>query len=203
MAEQYAYDLKRVGGYDVLVALSGRAALDLLEREAVDCVILDLEMPGMDGFEVLRTMERRGLRMPVLVYTGTGNYDRCTEAIRLGARSFIDKAEPMERVVQEVEHALEQQRLAGQLAVLRGRLDSEAPLVGASPAMQALKDAIGRVAKIPSPVLIVGESGSGKELVARELHRTRDLRDRKSTRLNSSHQIISYAVFCLKKKKKD
>src|SRR6058998_78857 len=125
MAEQYAYDLKRVGGYDVLVALSGRAALDLLECEAVDCVILDLEMPGMDGFDVLRTMERRGLRMPVLVYTGTGNYDRCTEAIRLGARSFIDKAEPMERVVQEVEHALEQQRLAGQLAALRGRLDPE------------------------------------------------------------------------------
>jgi len=171
MAEQYAYDLKRVGGYEALVAHSGRAALDLLEREAVDCVILDLEMPGMDGFEVLRTMERRGFRIPVLVYTGTGNYDRCTEAIRLGARSFIDKAEPMERVVQEVEHALEQQRLAGQLAVLRGRLDSEAPLVGASPAMQELKDAIGRVAKIPSPVLIVGESGSGKELVARELHR--------------------------------
>ena len=171
MAEQYAYDLKRVGGYDALVAHSGRAALDLLEREAVDCVILDLEMPGMDGFEVLRTMERRGLRIPVLVYTGTGNYDRCTEAIRLGARSFIDKAEPMERVVHEVEHALEQQRLAGQLAVLRDRLDSEAPLVGASPAMQELKDAIGRVAKIPSPVLIVGESGSGKELVARELHR--------------------------------
>ncbi len=171
MAEQYAYDLKRVGGYDALVAHTGRAALDLLEREAVDCVILDLEMPGMDGFEVLRTMERRGIRIPVLVYTGTGNFDRCAEAIRLGARSFIDKAEPMERVVQEVEHALEQQRLAGQLAVLRGRLDSEAPLVGASPAMQELKDAIGRVAKIPSPVLIVGESGAGKELVARELHR--------------------------------
>jgi two-component system nitrogen regulation response regulator NtrX len=171
MAEQYAYDLKRVGGYDALVADSGRAALDLLEREAVDCVILDLEMPGMDGFEVLRAMQRRGFRIPVLVYTGTGNYNRCTEAIRLGARSFIDKAEPMERVVQEVEHALEQERLAGQLAVLRTRLDSHAPLVGASPAMQELKDAIGRVAKIPSPVLIVGESGSGKELVARELHR--------------------------------
>jgi two-component system nitrogen regulation response regulator NtrX len=171
MAEQYAYDLKRVGGYDALVAHGGREALDLLEREVVDCVILDLEMPGMDGFEVLRAMERRGFRVPVLVYTGTGNYARCAEAIRLGARSFIDKAEPMERVVQEVEHALEQQRLTGQLAVLRDRLESEAPLVGASPAMQQLKDAIGRVAKIPSPVLVVGESGSGKELVARELHR--------------------------------
>jgi DNA-binding NtrC family response regulator len=171
MAEQYAYDLKRVGGYETLVAHGGRDALDLLEREAVDCVILDLEMPGMDGFEVLRAMERRAVRVPVIVYTGTGNYDRCAEAIRLGAESFIDKAEPMERVVQEVEHALERHRLAGQLAALRGRLDVAAPLVGASSAMQRLKDAIGRVAKIPSPVLVVGESGSGKELVARELHR--------------------------------
>ena len=171
VAEQYAFDLKRVGGYETLVAAGGQEALDVLEREAVDCVILDLEMPGMDGFEVLRAMERRGLRTPVIVYTGTGNYDRCAEAIRLGARSFIDKAEPMERVIQDVEHALESQRLAGQLAALRGRLDVEAPLVGASPAMQRLKDAIGRVAKIPSPVLIVGESGSGKELVARAVHR--------------------------------
>jgi two-component system, NtrC family, nitrogen regulation response regulator NtrX len=171
MAQQYAYDLKRVGRYETLVAAGGREALEVLEREAVDCVILDLEMPGMDGFEVLRAVERRALRVPVIVYTGTGNYDRCTEAIRLGATSFIDKSEPMERVVQEVEHALERQRLAGQLTALRERLDADAPMVGASPAMQTLKDAIGRVAKIPSPVLIVGESGSGKELVARELHR--------------------------------
>ena len=171
LAQQYAYDLKRVGGYEPLVAHSGHDALELLEREAVDCVILDLEMPGMDGFDVLRAMERRGHRVPVIVYTGTGNYDRCAQAIRLGARSFIDKAEPMERVVQEVEHALERERLAGRVAALQARVDAETSLVGASPAMQQLKDALGRVAKIPSPVLIVGESGSGKELVARELHR--------------------------------
>jgi two-component system, NtrC family, nitrogen regulation response regulator NtrX len=171
MAEQYAYDLKRLGAYEALVAHDGREALEALEREAVDCVILDLEMPGMDGFEVLRAMERRGLRIPVIVYTGTGNYDRCTQAIRLGAHSFIDKAEPMERVVQEVEHALARQRLIAQVAALRERTDADTPLVGAGPAMQRLKDAIARVAKIPSPVLIVGESGSGKELVARELHR--------------------------------
>ena len=171
MAEQYAYDLKRVGAYDALVAHGGREALETLEREAVDCVILDLEMPGMDGFEVLRAMERRGFRTPVIVYTGTGNYDRCTQAIRLGAQSFIDKAEPMQRVVQEVENALARQRLVAQVTALRERAGTDAPLVGASRAMQRLKDAITRVAKIPSPVLIVGESGSGKELVAQELHR--------------------------------
>src|SRR5256712_13028797 len=109
--------------------------------------------------------------MPVLDPTGTENSDRRTEAIGLGARTFLEKAEPMERVVQEVEHALEQQRLAGELAALRDRLDAGPPLVGASPAMQQLKDAIGRVAKIPSPVLVVGERGSGKGLVAPGLHR--------------------------------
>jgi two-component system nitrogen regulation response regulator NtrX len=170
LAGQYAYDLKRVGGYETLVAESGRAALDVLEREVVDCVILDLEMPGMDGFEVLRALERRGFRVPVIVYTGTGNYDRCIQAIRLGAQGFIDKAEPMERVVQEVEHVLERRRLAGQVAALQRDLDADAPLVGASPAMAKLRDQIARVAPIPSPVLIVGESGSGKELVARAVH---------------------------------
>ena len=171
LAEQYAYDLKRVGGYETLVAASGRDALDVLEREAFDCVILDLEMPGMDGFEVLRALERRALRVPVIVYTGTGNYDRCIQAIRLGAQGFIDKAEPMERVVREVEGVLERERLAAQVAALRRDLGTEASLVGASPAMAKLTERMARVAPVPSPVLIVGESGSGKELVAREVHR--------------------------------
>ncbi len=171
MAEQYAYDLKRLRGYETVVAASGRAALDCLAAEPVDCVILDLEMPGMDGFEVLRAVERLGLRVPVIVYTGTGNYDRCAQAIRLGAISFIDKAEPMERVGQEVENAIERRRLADQVAALRRGFGVDSPLVGASPALAKLQQAIARVAPIPSPVLILGESGTGKELVARELHR--------------------------------
>src|SRR5256885_12073914 len=77
----------------------------------------------------------------------------------------------MELLGRRVETAPAPQPLAGKVAALRERAGTAAPLVGASPAMQRLKDAIARVAKIPSPVLIVGESGSGKELVARELHR--------------------------------
>src|SRR5256885_4409967 len=170
MADQYAYDLKRIGGYETLVAGSGREALDLLQREAVDCVLLDLEMPGMDGFEVLRGMARREARPPVIVYTGTGNYDRCVQAIQLGAHGFIDKAEPMERVVREVENALERARLTGQVAALERRLRTEAALVGASAPLRQLAHAIPRVAQIPSPLLLTGESGAGKELVGRELH---------------------------------
>jgi DNA-binding NtrC family response regulator len=171
LAGQYAYDLKRLGGYDVVTAADGKQALDLLTRAAVDCMILDLEMPGMDGFEVLRALEQQGSEVPVIVYTGTGNYERCIQAVRLGAYGFIDKSEPMERVVQEVEGVLERRRLRAEVAALQRQLGVETSLAGASAAIIRLRDAISRVAPIPSPVLIVGESGSGKELVARDLHR--------------------------------
>ena len=170
LAQQYAYDLKRVGGYEVLTAAGGSEALDLITRSAVDCMILDLEMPGMDGFGVLRAMEQQGSEVPVIVYTGTGNYDRCIQAVRLGAYGFIDKAESMEVVVREVETVLERKRLKAEVASLQRQL-GETSLIGNSPAIRRLREAIARVAPIPSPVLIMGESGSGKELVARDLHR--------------------------------
>jgi DNA-binding NtrC family response regulator len=171
MAEQYAYDLKRVGRYRTIVARGGDEALDVLAREPIDCVVLDLEMPGTDGFEVLRRMQQRGIDTPVIVYTGTGSYDRCVQAVRLGAYGFVDKAEPMERVVQEIENAVSRGRLVTEVRTLRSRLDGESTLIGDSEPMQRLRDAIARVAPIPSSVLVVGESGTGKELVARELHR--------------------------------
>ena len=171
MAEQYAYDLKRIGGFDTIMAFGGEEALAVLSREAVECVILDLEMPGKDGFAVLRTMRDRGILIPVVVYTGTGNYERCAQAIRLGAYAFVDKSDPVERVAREVENAVERRMLLNEVTELRTYAAEDTALRGTSPAMKKLKDSIARVAPIPSTVLIVGESGSGKELVARDVHR--------------------------------
>ncbi len=170
MREQYAYDLQRLGGFQTLSAAGGAEAIQILETEPVDCLILDLEMPGVDGFEVLKTLQVRGIRVPVIVYTGTGDYDRCVRAVKLGAYGFLAKEEPLERVVQEVQNALAWNRLNREVAVLRRKTGEDAPLVGDSPAMSALKEQIARLAPIPSSVLILGESGSGKELVARQLH---------------------------------
>lgn len=170
MAEQYAFDLERLGGFRTEVAVGGAAGLAALATDTFDCVILDLEMPGKDGFDVLRAMDHHDIRVPVIVYTGTGSYDRCVEAVRLGAFSFIDKAEPMDRVVQEVRLALGHRSLLAQVEDLEGRIEEASPLLGQSEAMQGLRERIDVLADIPSPVLILGESGTGKELVARELH---------------------------------
>jgi DNA-binding NtrC family response regulator len=170
LAEQYAYDLRRLGGHEVALAASGEAALQAIDQDRVDCVILDLEMPGMEGFEVLRRLKHRGIDLPVIVYTGTGDYDRCIQAVRLGAAGFIDKAEPMERVALEVEGAVERYRLRREVFALQRRL-GESALLGASERIAVLRETIARVAPVPSTVLIQGESGTGKELVARELHR--------------------------------
>ena len=196
LAEQYAYDLQRLAGHESILASDGREALDILAREPVDCVLLDLEMPGMDGFAVLRERARRGLAVPVIVYTGTGDYDRCAQAIRAGAASFIDKAETMERVVQEIAQALERRRLENEVAALQKDAGPDA-LVGSSPAMHKLAEAIARVAPIPSPVLIVGESGSGKEIVARAVHKESGLAGQ-FVALNSAalpHELIESELF--------
>jgi len=171
LQEQYAYDLKRLGGYEIVTASNGREALDILDRETVDGVLLDLEMPDVDGFEVLKSLKSRGSSVPVIVYTGTGDFDRCVRAVRLGAYSFIDKAEPIERVAREVENALERGRLVREVSELKERLGGEARMVGSSAVLAELRAAIERLAPVPSPVLITGESGSGKEIVARMLHR--------------------------------
>jgi DNA-binding NtrC family response regulator len=171
LADQFAYDLRRLTSMETLVATDGDAALEILAREPVDCVILDLEMPGRDGFGVLRAMRERGLDVPVVVYTGTGNYDRCVQAMRAGAYGFIDKGETVERVAREVESAIERRLLLAEVATLRTYAAEDSALLGDSPAMRRLKESLIRVAPIPSTVLIIGESGSGKELVARDVHR--------------------------------
>jgi two-component system nitrogen regulation response regulator NtrX len=170
MRDQYAYDLQRLGGYETRTAEGGEAALEILKQEPVDCVILDLEMPGLDGFAVLRELREGGLQTPVIVYTGTGSYDRCVRAVKLGAYSFLDKSESMEKVAQEVANALERGRLLSEVRMLRRQVGEESRMVGESPPLLRLREEIARVAPIPSPVLILGESGSGKELVARDIH---------------------------------
>ncbi len=172
--EQFAYDLQRQSDFEVLTAENGREALAALADEEIDLVILDLEMPVMDGLETLREMSRSGrlAEVPVIVYTGVGSFQSCVQAVQLGAYNFFDKNEvTVEQLVRAAENALEHRRLKLENERLRHAARQDSPLIGESPAMRALRTEIARVASVPSNVLVRGESGTGKELVARELHR--------------------------------
>ncbi|MFZ0389853.1 MAG: sigma-54 dependent transcriptional regulator [Calditrichia bacterium] len=170
--DQFAYDIRRKTGYKVITAAEGREAIRLMGEQEIDVVILDLEMPVMDGLETLQAMQQNDLGdIPVIVYTGKGDFQSCVQAIQMGAYNFFDKEEVnLEKLVREIENGVERRRLINENRQLREKVRENSSLVGESRPMKDLRLQISKVARVPSNILIQGESGTGKELVAREIY---------------------------------
>jgi len=161
----------RLEGYRVETAEDGRAALAAIEAGGIDLVVLDLQMPVMDGLEVLREARRRGHAMPMMILTAHGTIEKAVEATRLGAFDFVEKPPRSDRILLTARNALRQAHLEEENRELRGEAEQRYDMIGSSPPMQHLYDQIRRVAPTQGRVLILGENGTGKELIARALHR--------------------------------
>lgn len=159
-------------GYQVDAVASGEECLETLESQSVDCVLLDVWLPGIDGMEVLnRIQERLGEERPaVVMISGHGNIETAVRATRLGAFDFIEKPLTIEKVLLVVKNAIEQRRMALELERLGSGGRSHYPIVGESVPMKALRQQLGLMAATNGRVLIFGESGTGKELVAHAIH---------------------------------
>ncbi|ANM28401.1 Fis family transcriptional regulator [Acidobacteria bacterium Mor1] len=160
----------KLEGYRVETAGDGRQALGVLEDGGIDLVMLDLQMPHMDGLETLRELRNRGHAMPVMLLTAHGSIDAAVEAIKLGAFDFLEKPPHSEKVLLAARNALRQADLLAENAELRGEVDEANRMIGDSPALQALREQIQKVAPTQARVLILGENGTGKELIAHALH---------------------------------
>ena len=158
-------------GYAVVLAATGEEGLALARSESPDLVFSDIKMPGMDGLEVLGRLKAQEEALPVVMISGHGTVATAVEATKLGALDFIEKPLSSERVLLTVRNALNASRLEQENRRLRGAEDARYNIVGQSPALLQVLDAIGRAAPTNATVLILGESGVGKELVARAIHR--------------------------------
>ena len=169
-------------GYDVIQAATGEDAVRMIEREAPDLVFLDIKMPGMDGLDVLQKVRHLTDSTPIVVISGHveqggASSSEAAEAIKLGARDFIEKPPTQDRILVTVRNALDTSRLRSENRSLKRDVEKRYQIVGDAPSLQAVRDAIHKSAPTNATVLIWGESGVGKELVARAIHRESLRRD--------------------------
>lgn len=158
----------------VMSAGSAEEGREWLESNHVDLIILDISLPGQNGVSWLRELREQGFSGEVILITAFADLDTAIEALRAGASDFILKPFRVPQILNSVKKCVERTRLQRENFVLKRRLDQSpdgnCSLVGHSPAIVALREAVSRIATVPSNVLLQGESGTGKELVARELH---------------------------------
>jgi DNA-binding NtrC family response regulator len=163
-------------GYQAVMADSGDAAISLLtgpHRRPVDCLVLDLVMPGLDGLGVMARMRDAGLDIPVIVQTAHGGIDNVVSAMRAGACDFVVKPASPERLQVTLRNALANKALAGELRRLtrsRDGIMTMADVVTRSAAMHKVLAAAEKAATSNIPALIAGESGVGKDMIARAIH---------------------------------
>src|SRR5512143_362835 len=166
-------ELLRDEGYAVETAADGFKALPKLEDFAPDLILTDLNMPGMDGIELMRKARARDSEVVAVVMTAYGAVDTAVAAMREGAADYLTKPINVEELTLVLERALERKKLRAEAGQLRERLSQRhrvTNLVGSSPPMQAVIDTVLQVAPSRASVLITGESGTGKELIASALH---------------------------------
>jgi DNA-binding NtrC family response regulator len=160
-------------GYTVDTCSTGTEAIELFDRGAHHLAICDLQLPDMDGLDVMRHMKDARPATEVIVVTGYGTVAKAVEAIRAGAFYFVEKPFDFEEMLPLVKRALERRELMAETANMRRQMSTRAEyfnIIGASKQMQQIYETIESVAKSDANVLIVGESGTGKELIANAIH---------------------------------
>jgi two-component system response regulator GlrR len=159
-------------GYRVSTEKSIRGALEILERELCDAMLLDLRLGDENGMDLLLEVQTRVLDLPVVMLTAHGTIETAVQAMKAGAYGFLTKPFDDHELLEKLAHAVEHGRLRREVAGLRrvfGDGSSER-LLGTSDAIASVRDVIARVAPTEATVLILGESGTGKEVAARSLH---------------------------------
>ncbi len=160
-------------GYEVGLAESGEAALNMARESHWDIILLDLKMPGMDGLEALKHLKEVAPEAEILMMTAYATVETAVQAMKQGAFDYLVKPFDPDEVNMQIHKIVTHKELVEENILLRRKLEEKYQfdeIIGKSEAMQKVFDLIVRVAPTDSTVLITGESGTGKELVAQAIH---------------------------------
>jgi two-component system nitrogen regulation response regulator NtrX len=171
-------------GYQVSASESGEGALELLRKNAVDIVLLDIWLPAMDGLQTLGKIRELEDAPEVIIISGHGTIETAVRATKLGAFDFLEKPLSVDKTLILVKNALDAKRLRSENRELKKQVMRRSEIVGESIPMKALRQQIQLMAPTNGRVLIFGESGTGKELVARAIHAQSLRRDQMFVEVN-------------------
>ena len=176
-------------GYQTRAAGDADAALEAIRARRPSLILLDIWLEGsrMEGMEILERVKKDHPDLPVIMISGHGTVEMAVSALKIGAYDFIEKPFKSDRLLMLIERAVETARLKRENAALLERAGGAFELVGASPAITQINQAIERVARTSSRVLVTGAAGVGKEVVARLIHQ-------RSARGNGPFVIVNCAT---------
>ena len=160
-------------GHEVTVCPDGLTAVAALERNSYDCILVDLDMPGLNGIEVIGKCKEMSPETDAIVMTGKSSFDTAIAALRHGAFDYITKPCKLADLDRLLQRVAEKRELTNKYRALKHqleRVEGKSQLVGKSKPMARVRTLIEKVAPTNSNVLILGETGTGKELAARSVH---------------------------------
>jgi len=170
---QYLSILLEKEGYAVATANSGPEALRLMEEQPFDVVMTDIQMPKMDGIQLLKGIKGIDPNTPVVIMTAYASEQSAIDAVNLGAFSYLQKHCKNDEIKMAVRNALALRQVKNENLELKNELHrkkSKQRIIGQSPRMRAVFKMVDKIAATPATVLINGESGTGKELIAQTIH---------------------------------
>lgn len=158
-------------GFSASEASNGKEAIDIVSKESLDAVVLDLKMPGMSGIETLQELKKINPDLPVIIVTAHGDIQTAVNAIKLGAYDFVLKPPDFDMLTVTLKRAVEKGKLQRALTSLKTEVESSLEyLLGKSETMKHLIEEIHQVAASNFSILIQGETGTGKSFIANVMH---------------------------------
>lgn len=184
--------------YSVDYTTDSSKGLQKIEYGNFDALLLDIQMPGKTGFEVLNWLKEKGIDLKVIMISAHGSIENAIKATKLGAFDFLEKPIDREKLLISVRNAVEQSGLLKENKKLKKELTSAEIIIGKSSSIQNILETISRVAKTDARVLITGENGTGKELVAQEIHKQSGRNNKELVEVNCAaipHELIESELF--------